>query len=302
MKLTILGNSSATPTFNRHPSAQILNINEELILIDCGEGTQMQLRKNHIRMQRINHIFISHLHGDHYLGIVGLISTLHLFGRKNDLHIFSPPELEEIINLQLKVSQVQLNYTIQFHPLTFDASQLVYTHKKFSVTSIPLQHRIPTCGFLFKETEKELKINKDFIEKENPNIEEIINIKKGEDFVNSKGLLYKNSQITTKPNAAKSYAYISDTVFDESIVPLINNVNTLYHEATFLDEFRSVAKDKMHTTAKEAAIIAKQSNVNQLLIGHFSARYEDLAPLLNEAKLIFENTLLAEEGIVFDLN
>lgn len=301
MKLTVLGNSSATPTFNRHPSAQILNIKEELVLIDCGEGTQMQLRKNHIRFQRINHIFISHLHGDHYLGIVGLISTLHLFGRKSDLHIFAPKELEEIINLQLSVSQVQLNYTIQFHSLSFEAPTLIYTHKKFTVTSIPLQHRIPTCGFMFKETEKELKINKDFIEKENPSIEEIIRIKEGEDFVNTKGFIYKNSQITLKPIAAKSYAYISDTVFDESIIPIINNINTLYHEATFLNEFRNIAKDKMHSTAMQAAIIAQKSNVNQLIIGHFSARYEDLTPLLTEAKSIFENSLIAEEGITFEI-
>ncbi len=269
-------------------------------MIDCGEATQMQLRKNHFRIQRINHIFITHLHGDHYLGLIGLISTMHLLGRKNDLFIFAPKELEEIINLQLKVSQVQLNYAIKFQYLTFDAPKLIFEHKKFNVTSIPLQHRIPTCGFVFKEAEKELKISKDFIEAENPTVNEILEIKKGKDFVNSKGKLFHNEAITIKPHLSKSYAYISDTVFDVSIIPFIQNVDVLYHEATFLDEFKSVAKEKMHSTAKEAAIIASQINTKQLIIGHFSSRYDDLSLLLNEAKSVFDNTFIAEENHTFN--
>ena len=301
-QLTILGCSSATPTAERHPSSQVLNINETIFLIDCGEGTQIQLRRNKIKLQRINHIFISHLHGDHYLGLIGLLSTMSILGRTNDIHIYSSPLLQEVIDIQIKASDIHLNYQICFHFLNYEKLDLLFENKNVETFSFPMIHRIPTCGFLFISTHKEKNINKEVLNKENIPIEAIKQIKNVADYTTEDGRLLKNAIITKENVLPLSYAYCSDTIFDESIVQYIKNVDLLYHEATFMNDMATMAKEKFHSTTVEAATIASKANVKQLIIGHFSARYNDLSPLLIETKTVFDNTLLAEEGKVYSLS
>lgn len=255
--LTVLGSNAAIPANNRNLSAHLLNANERLFLIDCGEGTQFQLRKYHISFQRIKRIFISHLHGDHFFGLIGLLNSMHLLGRKNELHLHAPAELIEIIDLQMNVSQTRLVFPLVFHPLRMDRCDLVMEEERLSVHSFPLRHSIPTCGFVFRE--------------KNP---------------------------PRKVPIARSYAYCSDTGYSEQIIPYISGVSLLYHEATFMQDMASVAADKLHTTAQEAATIAVKARVKKLIIGHFSARYEDIAPLLAEARSVFPETYAAVEGEV----
>jgi len=299
--LTILGSGSATPTKLRNPSSQLVNIHDNLLLIDCGEGTQMQFRKYNIKCNRINHIFISHLHGDHYLGLMGLLFTFHLYGRKNTLNLYAPEQLADIIEKQLYVSDSQLIYPLKFHPLQSDKIVEILRATSYSVSSFPLKHSIPTWGFIVKEINNKPKVKKSFIEKEKPSIKEKIDISNGADFINSEGIVFKNEEITLPPVPCRSYAYCSDTMFDESIIPFIQNVNTLYHEATFTEELKEVSAQKNHSTALEAATIAAKANVKQLIIGHFSARYEDPLPLIKEAKSVFENTIAAEDGLSIDI-
>ncbi len=300
--LTILGCSSATPTSERHPSSQLLNINDSLYLIDCGEATQIQLRRNKIKLQKINHIFISHLHGDHYLGLIGLLSTMSILGRNNTLNIYSSPLLKEIIDLQIKASDIHLNYELSYHFLNYENLDLIYSGKNADVYSFPLKHRIPTCGFLFVSGKKDKNINKDVIIDEQISIEAIKQIKKGEDFVTEDGRILKNEQITFTNPSPISFAYCADTIYDESIVQYIENVDLLYHEATFMQDMASAAKEKFHSTTIDAATIALKANAKQLIIGHFSARYNDLEPLLLETKTVFDNTLLAEEGKTYSIS
>jgi ribonuclease Z len=293
-ELTILGCSSATPTSNRNPTAQLLNIAERFFLIDCGEGTQIQLRKFKLKFQRINHIFISHLHGDHYLGLIGLLSSMHLLGRTIDLHLFCPPGLQEIIDLQFKHSQTYLSYKICYHPHQYINDELIFEDEKVEVRTVVLNHRIPCCGFIFKEKELMPSISKEMISKYEIPVEQIFEIKKGADYI------YKNQTILNddllKKYKPRKYAYVSDTSYDERIIEFILNADLLYHEATFLHEMLARAKETYHTTALQAGIIAKKARVGKLIIGHYSARYKDLQPLLEEAKVNFENTLLAVEG------
>lgn len=300
--ITILGCGSATPSKMRNPSAQVINIHDKLLMFDCAEGTQMQMRKFQIKNNRINHIFISHLHGDHYLGLMGLLFTYHLFGRHTDLHIHAPNELKEIIDLQLKVSNSKLCYPLIFHDLLPDVFHLELENITFRLYSFPLKHRIPTWGFIIKEKETSLKIDKTFIKNEKPSIVDIQKIKKGNDYINSDNVLFKNETITIAGDKLRSYAYCSDTIYDENIIPFIENVDLLYHEATFTNDFAEIAKNKFHATAKEAALIAENAKVGKLVIGHFSARYDDTAPILNEALLYFKNTILAEDGLKIDIN
>jgi ribonuclease Z len=264
--------------------------------VDCGEGTQMQLRRFGVRFQRISHIFISHLHGDHFFGLIGLISSLHLLGRSDPLHIFGDAILEEIINLQLKASQTTLVYPLIFHPFT-GHYEIIYEDEHQFVKTFPLDHRIPTTGFLFKEKPKLRKIKKTFLAKENVTIEEIKDIKAGADFVAKSGKIYENQTITIEPPKPRSFAYCSDTKYDETIIDHIREVNLLYHEASFAEEMAIVAGEKYHSTAGQAAAIALKARVEQLLIGHFSARYKLTHDLLSEAVGIFPNTLIAEDGI-----
>ena len=299
--IQILGSSSATPVFNRHHSAQYLTVEKEHFLIDCGEGTQMQMKHYGVKLLKINHIFISHLHGDHYLGLVGLISSMHLNGRTDRLDIYGPYGLREIITIQLKYSETCLNYPVHFHEINSKESQLIFENNDVTVYTVPLQHRIACTGFVFKEKPKKLRINKALLP-ENLLLQEIADLKKGLDIFDKNGnVRFKNEALTLPARTHHSYAYCSDTIYDESIVPLIKEVDLLYHEATFASDLEERAKMTFHTTAAQAAQIATLGKVKKLIIGHFSSRYKLLDPLLNEAKSKFKNTALALEGLTFTL-
>ncbi len=299
--LTILGSSSALPTSERFTTAQVINILERFFLIDCGEGTQIQLRKYKIGFGKINNVFISHLHGDHFLGLLGLISTFNLLGRENDLNIYCPAELENILNCQLNYFENNLIFKIIYHPLNFNHTEIIYEDDKLTVKSFPLKHKIPTSGFLFEEKQKPKNIIKEKIEELNIPIKEIIKIKQGHDFIASTGKLYKNEELTLSPSKPRSYAYCSDTSYCEDIIPIIKKVDLLYHEATFMNDMKERAKQTFHSTTIDAATIAKKADVKKLIIGHFSARYKDIEPVLQEAKSVFPNTLAAEDGMIISI-
>lgn len=299
--IQILGSGSAIPTLNRGGSAQYVNIHGHYLLLDCGEGTQLKLRQYKIKMQKINHIFISHLHGDHFFGVAGLLSTLHLMGQKKTVYIYAPQALEKIIYDQFEVSGTVLQYELKFIPLNDNGLVLIYDEKKFQVFSFPLKHKIPTWGFLIKEKPIRSKLKKSFINSQQPDIESIKKIIEGKDFVNRAGVLFKNKEITIPPRKALSYAYCSDTVYDESMIEYIRGVNVLYHEASFANDMINQATSRLHSTAMQAAIIAKKAQVNQLIIGHFSTRYDDISPLLEEARSVFPNTVAAEDGLKLEL-
>lgn len=270
-------------------------------LIDCGEGTQMQLKRYSIPAHKIDRIFISHLHGDHYLGITGLLFSMHLQNRTNDLHLYSQPGLDEIITLQLKYSRSSLNYKVIFHPILNTASTCLFEDDKVSVFTIPLTHKVPTTGFLFAEKEKPRRINKDVLP-EKILLEHIAQLKQGRDVLSPDGsVLYRNEAYTLPPKHSYSYAYCSDTLYNEKIVAQITGVDLLYHEATFMNEHNDKAAITLHSTAQQAARIARKANVKQLLLGHFSARYKELDLLLAEATAEFQNCRLANEGETIDL-
>lgn len=300
MKLTILGCYSATPRTDTNPTAQVLEIKNNLFLIDCGEGTQVELRRNKIKFSRIKHIFISHLHGDHYFGLVGLISTFRLLTRETDLHIYGPKGLKEVITLQMKLANSWTNYKLIFHELTSKESECIYEDDKVEVLTIPLDHRIYTNGFLFKEKLGERKLDMNAVLNADIDIAYYRKLKQGFDVENSKGKLVSNKSVTKPPNKPKSYAFCSDTAYKEAIVPLIKNVTALYHESTFLEKHESLAQPTKHSTAKQAASIAKQANADTLILGHYSTRYDDLTGFKNEAQTIFKNVKLANDGKSFD--
>jgi ribonuclease Z len=298
-EVTILGSSSATPIYNRNPSGQVLNINERLYLVDCGEGTQQQMLRFDLKASRIDHIFISHLHGDHYLGLVGLLSSMHLNGRTKTLKLFGPPELKEIIDLQLKYSDTTLQYPVEFINTNADKPEVVLDTTEITVETIPLYHRIATTGFLFKQKKRLKKIIKEKIIELNIPINQFSEIKKGADYIAPDGTVYKNWEITNSPKEPKSYAYCSDTIYDESYFAQISNVDLLYHEATFLHGMLDRAQSTFHTTALQAGQVALKTGAKKLLIGHFSARYKTLTELLDEATSVFPETELAVEGKTF---
>jgi len=295
-ELTILGCSSATPTSTRNPTAQLLNIAERFFLIDCGEGTQMQLRKYKVKFQRINHIFISHLHGDHFLGLMGLLSSMHLLGRTTDLHLYCPAELQEILEVQNKHSQTRLNYTIIYHHHKYINDDLLFEDEKLEVRAIVLNHRIPCCGFIFREKPVTGNVSKEIIGRYNLTVEEILYLKKGSDLTLENGTVIPNKDIVSNKTLPRSYAFCSDTIYLESLVPYLKDIDLLYHEATFLHEMLERAITTHHTTALQAGMIAQKANVKKLMIGHYSARYKDVAPLVEEAKKMFANTVPAIEG------
>ena len=299
--ITILGCSSAIPTIERNSSGQIINYHDKLYLIDCGEGTQIQLRRYLNRIQRLQCIFISHLHGDHFFGLVGLISSLHLLGRTKELHVYGPQGLEEIILIQLSYSQTELAYNLVFHVTNPWISELIYDDKELQVTTIPLEHRIPTHGFLFKEKPGLRKIKKEVVLSEEISYTAYDNIKKGADYVMPDGTVVSNASLTIAPPSPRSYAYCSDTRYTETIIPLIKGVDILYHEATFLKDLSEQAQLKFHSTAEQAARIAQLAGVKKLIIGHYSARYDDTQPLLAEAKSIFDETELAYDGLTLSI-
>lgn len=300
-KLTVLGCSSATPTLYRHSSAQVLNVNERLFLIDCGEAAQMQMRKFRIKFQRIDHIFISHLHGDHYLGLMGFLFTLHLLGRTKEMHIYANPLLQEIVEMQLRASNTKMLFPIIYHPIDASREEIAFENEKLSIRTFPLEHRIPTVGFTFEEKKGERKLLKDMIARLDIPLNEFVNIKRGADFTDKRGEFHKNSEITSEPTMPVKYSYCSDTGYAESYLEYIRNSELLYHEATFMEEKLSSAREKFHCTCKDAARVAKMANVKKLMLGHYSARYNDLQPMLEEAKEVFENTILAEEGMEYNI-
>ncbi len=299
MKLHVLGCYSATPRTNTNPTAQVLEINNHMFLIDCGEGTQVELRRNKIKFNRIKHIFISHLHGDHCFGLVGLISTFRLLTRETDLHIYAPKGLKEVITLQMKLSDSWTNYKLIFHELSSNTSELIYEDDKVEVHTIPLDHRVYTNGFLFKEKLGERKLDMNEVLNADIDVAYYRKLKQGADVPDNKGNMIKNATVTKPPNPPKSYAFCSDTAYNESIVPLIKDVSVLYHESTFLEKNKNLAAPTKHSTAKEAASIAKQANAGQLILGHYSTRYDDLNLFKEEAQTIFNNVHLADDGKTF---
>jgi len=300
-EVTILGSNGAIPAYNRHPTAQVLTYNGNSFLIDCGEGTQLQMNRYNIKRGRLDNIFISHLHGDHYFGLMGLISSLNLNYRTHPLNIFGPEGLDEIINAHLKWGKTELRYKINFHQLSADIPVQVYEDEFLTVETIILQHRLPTTGFLFREKKGQLNIIREKIQEYRIEVKDIVKIKDGGDFILPDGKIIPNKELTHKPKPPRSYAYCSDTVYTETFLPQIASIDLLYHEGTFAHEHTARAAETMHSTAKQAAIIASKANVKQLLIGHFSARYEDLNILLSEAKTEFLNTSLAIEGETFQV-
>ncbi len=300
-EVTILGSSSATPTAKRNPTAQLLNVAERFFLIDCGEATQIQLRRYKIRFQRINHIFISHLHGDHYLGLMGLLSSLHLLGRKNPIHIYAPEGLRRIIDLQLEISGTVLSYEIHWNQIETEQPGIIFEDKLLTVETITLNHRIPCVGFIFREKERSFSVDKEQAAYYGVPLSQMMSVKNGNDAVLEDGTVVPNHRITRGRQKARSYAFCSDTRFDDRVIAAVKDVDMLYHEATFMHELLERAKQTYHTTALEAGSVARIAKVGKLIIGHFSVRYMDLAPLLNEARTEFPETYLGEEGNIFNI-
>ena len=298
-EVTILGSSSATPIFNRNPTSQALNINERLYLIDCAEGTQQQMLRFGIKASRIEYIFISHLHGDHYLGLVGLLSSLHLNGRTKPLTIFAPAPLKEIVDLQLKYSETTLQYNVEYVDTDPNEAKVILSNADIIVETIPLNHRIDTTGFLFKQKKRNRKLIKEKLEEINVPIEYYTALKKGVDYTANDGTVYKNDTLTLDPEEPKSYAFCSDTIYTEQYFKQIKDVTLLYHESTFLHNMLERAQNTFHTTALQAGMVGKAVEAKKLLLGHFSARYKTLNELLEEAKTVFPETELAIEGKTF---
>lgn len=298
-EVTILGSSSATPVFNRNPSAQLLNCNEKYYLIDCGEGTQQQLAKYNLKAARIDYIFISHLHGDHYFGLIGLLSSLHLNGRIKPIKIFGPKPLLEILEIQFKYSDTALRYPIEFFPIEADQSIQIFENSDLTVKTIVLNHRIPTTGFIFQQKKRQRKLIKE--KTDQVPMAYYTALKKGMDVELPNGDILRSEDYTTEADAPRCYAYCSDTLFDESYFATIKDCDTLYHEATFMHDLLERAKETHHTTALQAGEVAKITGAKKLLIGHFSSRYKTLQMLFEEAQSVFENTELAVEGRTFQL-
>lgn len=297
LAVTILGNNSAIPAFDRNPTSQVVQGIDELYLIDCGEGTQMQLSKYKIKRSRINHIFISHLHGDHYFGLIGLLTSMSLLSRNQDLHVHAPADLEPIIRLQLEAADTQMSYGLHFHAIGGEG--ILHEDGKVMVRCFPLQHRIECWGFLFTQKKNPRKIVPErarafeipasFYEK----------LQLGEDYVTKKGTIIPNEEVTLPTSKPKTYAYCSDTIFDESLIERVQHADLLYHEATYLKDLQERAALRHHSTTEQAATIALKAGVKKLLIGHFSSKYEELDAFLEEAAAVFPNTELALQGVSY---
>jgi ribonuclease Z len=295
-ELTILGSNSAAPAHSRHQSSQLLRLENHTFLVDCGEGTQMQLTRYRLKVSRLKHIFISHLHGDHYLGLVGLLSTLNLRNRRDALYIFGPPGLNDIITLHLKYTETVLGYKVHFQALDPDNPEILLENDQITVSSIPMDHRIPCTGFLFKEKPKKYRLKKTN-DLSKLSFEEINTLKNGSNVMTSTNQVkYALEDYTDPPQKARAYAYCSDTRYNENIIPFIKSVDLLYHESTFLSDREQRAFETYHSSARQAATIALKAGAEKLILGHFSIRYKDLNPLLEEAKAVFPNSHLAIEG------
>ena len=295
--VTILGNNSAVPSHNRHPTAQVLQSGEHLVLIDCGEGTQMQLNLYKVKKSRINHIFISHLHGDHYFGLIGLLNSFALNNRFNPLHIYSPPELKPIIQLQMDVTGARFPYQLHFHELVRE--EILFEDKKFSAECFRVNHRIECWGFLFREKKNPRKINIEQVKNYQVPSSFFENLHKGEDYTDASNRVIKNEILTLPAEAPKSYAYCADTSYYEPICEKIKGVDMVYHEATYLADLEKKANDRFHSTSRQAAQIAKKAGAKKLLMGHFSSMYDSLDRFKEEACEIFENSEVALEGACY---
>jgi ribonuclease Z len=300
-KVIIFGCGAATPTLQHHPSAQVVNLHDKLFLVDCGEGTQLQFRKYGFGFQKISAIFISHLHGDHYLGLVGLMSSMHLLGRKQKLKIFGPPALEQLIRINLELSSTYLDYEVEFTPTSDTEKILVHEDQTLRVFSVPLKHRVFCTGFLFEEKQRPLKVKRDFIEEYQLMPSQILLLKKGEDVVLEDGRIVTCDEVCVTPPPPRKYAYCSDTTYLPELAQMIEGVDLLYHESTFLESESLRAAQTFHSTAKQAATIAGMAKVKHLLLGHFSSRYRDDQLFLEEASPIFEKVSLANEGLEIDI-
>lgn len=298
-EICILGSGAALPTSLRNPTSQYVQCNDRHILIDCGEGTQVQLRKHHAHIQKISHILISHLHGDHFFGLVGLLSSLHLLGRDKGLTIYGPQELEQIIRLQLEVGGAKLGFELHFVPLNGNEHKLIFEDKLIEIWTFPLRHRIPTNGYLIREKIKERKLNAERFQEAGLSLTLIPKLKQGMDVVLDSGETIYYEEYTYPQKPSKSYAYCSDTIFDERIVEYVRGVDLLYHEATFLNDKLDRAKQTFHSTAEQAATIAKEAGVGKLLLGHLSARYDSGVKHAEEAAVVFENVVVVEDGDVY---
>ena len=296
-EVNILGCGSALPTTRHFSSSQVVNIREKLFMIDCGEGAQLQLRRSKLKFTRLNHIFISHLHGDHCFGLMGLISTFGLLGRTAQLHIYAHADLEKLLQPQLDFFCKGMTYEVVFHNIDPTQASVIYEDRSVTVTTIPLRHRIPSCGFLFQEKKTPNHIIRDMIDFYRIPVSQLNKIKNGEDYITEEGVVVPNNRLTTPSAAPRSYAYCSDTLYLKSIIPQIKGADLLFHEATFMSTDDARAKETYHSTALQAAQIAKEAEVKQLLIGHFSARYEDENLLLKESQAVFPQTILAKENL-----
>lgn len=301
-ELTILGSGSSVPTSNRNSAAQVLNVLERYFLIDCAEATQHQLRRFHVPYNKINHIFISHLHGDHYFGLIGLLSTLSLQGRRGEMHIYADPRLQEMMECQSRIMRSRFSFPVIYHALSRQ-EEVIFEDKVISVTAFPLKHHYdtPVCGFLFREKERERTIRKDMAAAWNVPIAFMQYLKQGADFITPGGEIVSNARLTLAPPPSRSYAYMTDTLYRERFADFVKGVDLLYHEATYSKEDEALAKDGYHSTAEQAACIAKLAGAKKLLLGHFSARYTDLSGLLSDAQAVFPNSFICSDGDVYEV-
>jgi len=300
-KIHILGCGSALPTLRHNATCQIVEIRGKYFMIDCGEGTQIQVRRTKVHFTKIQAVFISHLHGDHCFGLFGMISTFGMTGRTAPLHIYAPKEFEEYFNLSMELFCKKLEFAVMFHPIETTETKVIYEDKSLTIESIPLEHRIPCCGFLFREKPTTPHIRRDMIDFYNIPISQINNIKAGANWTTANGDIIMNSKLTIPADKPRSYAYCSDTRYMEQLYKKVANVDVLYHESTYTNEYKDRAKSYYHSTAEEAATVAKKAKVGKLLLGHYSARYLNEDIILNEAKAIFPNSFLTNEGMVFDV-
>lgn len=300
--LYILGCGSALPTGRHYPTSQVLNIREKLFMIDCAEGTQLQLRRQKLKFSRLNHIFISHLHGDHCFGLIGMLSTFDLLGRTSKLHIYSPGEdLEKLMRPWISYFCRSIGYDIVFHAINSKEEAIVYEDRSLTVSTIPLKHRVPCCGFLFREKSPLPHIRRDMIDFLDIPFYAINAIKQGAGWTDAEGRIWRHEELVTAADTGRSYAYCSDTVYRPQLSEIVKGVDLLFHESTFADDALKRAKETYHSTARQAATVAKNAEVKRLIIGHFSARYEDEHQLLEEAKSVFADTILAKEGLKISL-
>lgn len=300
-KIHILGCGSALPTLKHNASSQVLEIRGKMFMIDCGEGTQLQLRRSHIHFTRISAVFISHLHGDHCFGLIGMISTFGMLGRTQPLHVYAPKEMESLLKLQLEIFCDGLEYDVVFHAVNPNEQSVIYEDRSLTVETIPLEHRIPCCGYLFREKESLPHINREMLDFYDIPLSQVNNIKLGAGWKTADGQEVANSKLVIPADPPRSYAYCSDTRFIPDLSKRVENVSTLYHESTYSSENENRARMFWHSTARQAATVAKNANVGKLLLGHFSARYDDESGILNEARQVFPNSFLTNEGLTFDV-